>query len=299
LLQTITSAQISLANASLALILHLRKCASIAHLAYLVLRAKPRLTPTGTYRMRHKRLLPASAAPSVPRSDVIVVLNEPIDPWLSSKIKTLSQTERRIGKKGTTRRIQMRGGTLVKSRICCRQLQELLSGADAVWNLCAIDSACAQGRPGINVQGYIVSVDASSRSSEITFKLTQETISKLFQHYEHGCIIGAEIFTGEEQQNQYAFEQRAAKLVLHVDLSTLRMMTANGSGALRSADSERVTVAVLKHVLGWHFDPTPANIDHRISVSCNAGMLWHGVVGCSASSPSITTWPSEIYMRYF
>ncbi|EWC48328.1 hypothetical protein DRE_02097 [Drechslerella stenobrocha 248] len=195
-------------------------------------------------------LLPRTAAPFAERSAPTIVLDTAVNPWLAQTLKRVNRHKRPLNS--------------VPQHLKC--LTEILSGPNAIWNLCSL---CVPKLPDaqieqqsnpitdallryqfIHLQAYVVSIDMV-QSHQIAFKLTKESIKSLVDYHKDVYMIDQVANTWHWAEKDAAakkmheeFVQKVNKYVFQTDKIALEGIEDDGAGELLCGQSEEVRNAI-------------------------------------------------------
>jgi len=213
-------------------------------------------------------LLPRTAAPFAPRAPPTVVLDTVVNPWLTQTLKRVNRLKRPLNS--------------VPQHLKC--LTEILSGPNAMWNLCSLmvpraPSAQIDEHSNpvtdallryqfIHVQSYVVSVDLV-HSHEIAFKLTKETIASLVEYHKDIYLADQSAATWHWTEKESAvkklhedFVQAINRFVFRTDKMALEGIEDDGAGELLCGQSENVRNLIMDCFLPL-LPPPPRIVDVR------------------------------------
>ena len=197
------------------------------------------------------QLLPASAAAFAPRSNVNIVLDSKVEPWLTQTLKRINRAKRPLNS--------------VQQHMQC--LTETLSGSDAIWSLCSFmvfKAPDAELRKDANplveaifnyqvihIEAYVVHVDMVLQH-EMSFKLMPETIQALTEY--HKDVYMVDVFPSTWQwpekeaqldKLQEEFVQAINRYVFRTGARALEGMEEEGAGELLEGRGEEVKNAIM------------------------------------------------------
>lgn len=179
------------------------------------------------------------------------MLKNKVDPWLTANLKRINRIKRPLNS--------------VLQHMKC--LTETLAQPSAIWNLCTLmipKAASSQLERNDNplveafmryellhVQAYVVAVDLVL-TNEISFKLSQDTISALIAYHKEIYLedqkAGTWQWTEKDAQCkklQDQFVQAVNKFVYRTDAVALEGLEDDGAGELLSGRSEDVKTQIL------------------------------------------------------
>ncbi|KAK6531303.1 hypothetical protein TWF281_008116 [Arthrobotrys megalospora] len=195
-------------------------------------------------------LLPRTAAPFAERSAPTIVLDTVVNPWLTQTLKRVNKHKRPLNS--------------VPQHLKC--LTEILSGPNAIWNLCSL---CVPRLPEaqiehqsnpitdallryqfIHLQAYVVSIDMV-QNHQIAFKLTKESIKSLVDYHKDVYMVDQVANTWHWTEKDAAvkkmheeFVQKVNKYVFQTDKIALEGIEDDGAGELLCGQSEEVRNAI-------------------------------------------------------
>ncbi|KAF3930758.1 hypothetical protein ABW19_dt0210637 [Dactylella cylindrospora] len=213
-------------------------------------------------------LLPRTAAPFAERSAPTIVLDTAVNPWLTQTLKRVNKHKRPLNS--------------VPQHLKC--LTEILSGPNAIWNLCSL---CVPRLPEaqieqqsnpitdallryqfIHLQAYVVSIDMV-QSHEIAFKLTKESIKALVDYHKDVYMVDQVANTWHWTEKDAAvkklheeFVQAINKYVFRTDKIALEGIEDDGAGELLCGQSEEVRNAISECFLPL-LPPPPKPVEVR------------------------------------
>jgi hypothetical protein len=213
-------------------------------------------------------LLPRTAAPFAERSAPTIVLDTVVNPWLTQTLKRVNKHKRPLNS--------------VPQHLKC--LTEILSGPNAIWNLCSL---CVPRLPEaqieqlshpiadallrfqfIHIQAYVVSIDMVQRH-EIDFKLTKESIKALVDYHKDVYMVDQVAHTWHWTEKDAAvkkmheeFVQKVNKYVFRTDKIALEGIEDDGAGELLCGQSEEVRNAISEYFLPL-LPPPPKVVEVR------------------------------------
>ncbi|KAF3918481.1 hypothetical protein ABW21_db0204304 [Orbilia brochopaga] len=213
-------------------------------------------------------LLPRTAAPFAERSAPTIVLDTVVNPWLTQTLKRVNRHKRPLNS--------------VPQHLKC--LTEILSGPNAIWNLCSL---CVPKLPDaqieqqsnpitdallryqfIHLQAYVVSIDMV-QSHQIAFKLTKESIKSLVDYHKDVYMIDQVATTWHWAEKDAAvkkmhedFVQRVNKYVFQTDKIALEGIEDDGAGELLCGQSEEVRNTISEFFLPLQ-QPAPKVVEVR------------------------------------
>ncbi|KAI5285440.1 hypothetical protein KEM54_000571 [Ascosphaera aggregata] len=207
-------------------------------------------------------LLPATAAAYAPRSPPHIILQDPVEEWLTSTLRNSLRVKKPLN----------------KIHQHTKFLKELLSSESANWLLCSIllpktaspsssegevvlSSPSSSASPKIDysseyemihVEAYVVHIDTVSSPQEITFKLTQDTIDALVNFHSRNGLVDMTDSSMSDRTDQgprresceEEFAQEVNRFVFRTDIHALEGMGEEGDGELLNGRAEKAKQAI-------------------------------------------------------
>lgn len=222
------------------------------------------------------QLLPASAAASASRTDVIVALDSSIVRRLRTMLKSAN-----VEKEPLNSPLQQK-----------QFLMKKLSSETATWHLTTMTLPmipnAAMKKQDIGIEGYVTHVTYIQHVFDVVcYKLTQRTIDKLVSYY---STLHSD------------FVQAINGFVYCASTSELEHLRQNGDGRLQPASREKVTSILMRLI--QQFFPCPSLTNHVIATPTFPAQMPKPPLHCISATDesnlllSVNQRPANITMRW-